>query len=1033
MAPFLTPTPIINGFKEKVESLLIQGDRLYIGTSTGNLHIYSVDGRSATLLEVKQNLFRRAIEQLGFVKEINSLVVLSESLVTLYPLPTLHPPTALPKTKSAFSFAVHSSVQHTLVDGSKPDEGDFDKAGKAKTVPTVVSYLAVGCKRKVVVYSWKDGEPEEPKETVLDHSARTMTFVNDETICLGYPHPDFAMFNVTTMTVVDFTFPPTASTSVPGISNVSVGKGIGMGAISGLGGYIGLGAKVKPQVVRINDNEVLVGRDNAGIFFGLDGKPSRPSNVEWPAIPDEIGYVRPYIFSALPPGSTSVSSLTSTSPTSPAAVHIRSSIFSSDTQSQLIPFPFDPSHAKAAPEQYVIRVLVSAPQAKSPLLAVTTPTDRTTASTEGSSIWRFEMKPWGEQIDELVAAGAYSDALALVNSLEEALLPDKSSRISLIRGLNAVSKFAAGEYDVAMDTFIELDINPAKVVALYPEPVAGRLSVPQDAWIHLFGGPQVSDNVSATEPKEDKHDGSNASQSDSVSPSRVMSPVGSISNIRDKLKTGLDAIRPSFAKDDDTASISGKRKAPIKDEFTRSVETLLRYLSDRRPKVGGALGAFHITPAQSHQIEALSKASVEDLFDLPNLPLSALTPDQLVRYAQIVDTALFKSYLIVRPGLIGALCRVENWCEVTEVEEVLRSRQKYAELIDLYHGKKMHDKALDLLRSLSEQEDDVRDKLQPSITYLQRLGPEYMQLILQSSQWLLTVDPGMALEVFTCEEPELPREPIADFLEGIDPQICARYLEHLIEEREEESPIFHDRLADLYLSMTLAAKKRNDEKTWRVPYAKLLRFIETTDRYQTDRLFGHLPNDDLYEARAILLGRLGRHVHALELYVYRLQDYMNAEEYCKRIYLPDSDTEDIFLSLLRIYLQPTVKTSANLLLPALDLIRRHSPRLDPVESLNLLPPLVTTQDVRKFLMDALRAPVFDTQVVREISKARNEQISRTLMALQSKRVKITDTRMCPQCHKRLGNSVIAVHAPRGEVTHYQCREAFSQKLGGKRH
>lgn len=36
---------------------------------------------------------------------------------------------------------------------------------------------------------------------------------------------------------------------------------------------------------------------------------------------------------------------------------------------------------------------------------------------------------------------------------------------------------------------------------------------------------------------------------------------------------------------------------------------------------------------------------------------------------------------------------------------------------------------------------------------------------------------------------------------------------------------------------------------------------------------------DLFEARAILLGRLGRHEHALELYVYRLHDYIKAEEY----------------------------------------------------------------------------------------------------------------------------------------------------------
>jgi hypothetical protein len=44
-------------------------------------------------------------------------------------------------------------------------------------------------------------------------------------------------------------------------------------------------------------------------------------------------------------------------------------------------------------------------------------------------------------------------------------------------------------------------------------------------------------------------------------------------------------------------------------------------------------------------------------------------------------------------------------------------------------------------------------------------------------------------------------------------------------------------------------------------------------------LYAHVILSDLFEARAILLGRLGRHAHALELYVYRLQDYLKAEEY----------------------------------------------------------------------------------------------------------------------------------------------------------
>jgi hypothetical protein len=83
----------------------------------------------------------------------------------------------------------------------------------------------------------------------------------------------------------------------------------------------------------------------------------------------------------------------------------------------------------------------------------------------------------------------------------------------------------------------------------------------------------------------------------------------------------------------------------------------------------------------------------------------------------------------------------------------------------------------------------------------------------------------------------------------------------------------------------------------------------------------------------------------------------------------------------------------DLLKPALELVGRHGPRLDPVETLNLIPPMVTANDLRTFLMDALRAPIFDKHVVREISKARQDQASLQLMYLQSHRVKITDSRM----------------------------------------
>lgn len=104
------------------------------------------------------------------------------------------------------------------------------------------------------------------------------------------------------------------------------------------------------------------------------------------------------------------------------------------------------------------------------------------------------------------------------------------------------------------------------------------------------------------------------------------------------------------------------------------METLLPYLSDLRRKVSGALTALQITSSEVARESPLSEASIEDVFSLPNAPPASLTPQQLLRYAQIVDTALFKSYLVARPGLLGPLCRLDNWCEVSEVEAVLRER-----------------------------------------------------------------------------------------------------------------------------------------------------------------------------------------------------------------------------------------------------------------------------------------------------------------------------------------------------------------------
>ena len=106
-------------------------------------------------------------------------------------------------------------------------------------------------------------------------------------------------------------------------------------------------------------------------------------------------------------------------------LEIRSSI--SLLTSQSLPVPFKPPAQGTPHPSYSARLLTCSPGAKSPLYVLTIATDRTTATAEGSTLWSFSMKSWTEQIDELVQGRAYADALALLDSLDAAILPDKVS------------------------------------------------------------------------------------------------------------------------------------------------------------------------------------------------------------------------------------------------------------------------------------------------------------------------------------------------------------------------------------------------------------------------------------------------------------------------------------------------------------------------------------------------------------------------------------------------------------------------------
>lgn len=134
----------------------------------------------------------------------------------------------------------------------------------------------------------------------------------------------------------------------------------------------------------------------------------------------------------------------------------------------------------------------------------------------------------------------------------------QEQRKTHIRALNAVAEFRAGKFDDAINTFIDLDFNPAKVVALYPENVAGRLSVSPDKWLKLYGG-SLADPAADASHESSQHEGRKLSETYKME--RSPSPTGSI---RGRLRTGFSALLPGGVKEDDTASISSQKASSLR-------------------------------------------------------------------------------------------------------------------------------------------------------------------------------------------------------------------------------------------------------------------------------------------------------------------------------------------------------------------------------------------------------------------------------------------------------------------------------------
>ncbi|KAE8360563.1 vacuolar sorting protein 39 domain 2-domain-containing protein [Aspergillus caelatus] len=1029
--------------KSRIESVLAYGDRLLVGLNNGSLRIYRVNevvpdeqnhddsnnhshdeqggggtlkngdsGRPGTtesvtkpkqtdLLRELEKFSRYKIEQLALIKEAKLLISLSGGYVSIHDLQTYEFQEQLTKTKGATTFTVTSNIVND------PETG----------VPSIVSRLAVAVKRKILLWSWRDMELDsDAAEMTLVSGIKTLTWVSGTKLVAGLGS-NFVMVDIESSMVTELAGPG----SIGGLGGQETSRlaGVGVASMS----YIGIGgAAPKPLATRLSEGQILLAKDINTHFIDINGNSRGRRQIPWSHAPANIGYSYPFLLALHDP--------------SKGVMEVRNP----ETQSLLQSVALPSANILHFPQSNI-----SLAHAGKGFLVGS---DRT--------IWRMEALSYDTQIDTLVEKGYLDEAISLTSMLEDALLSDKKGRLRTIKMEKAQGLFTLRKYRDSMDLFTEISAPPETVIRMYPKVIAGDLSSIDE---------EEESEESTTDDPSKLNDGQVQLDGANTENGPAPKTLNHAPSVRSLLRTRTDDWS-------DAGSIRGKTTEEARNEkplhgkdLLTAVRELQKYLADVRRRFQRFLnpdGSLKMIDSPSDAASEEFTDSVMKLLDVTEDIRDHEFAEKLREEARLVDTTFFRVCMYATPALAGSLFRIANFCDPEVVMEKLEETGRYNDLIDFLYGKKMHRQALELLQRFGQAESETETAPQlhgpkRTVAYLQNLAPDRIDLILEFAEWPVREDPNLGMEVFLADTENaetLPRHRVLEFLQGIDPNLAVRYLEHVIGELNDMTPDLHQKLLTFYMNRL----KKNGYDNWAFPHDeerivwrnKFLEMLRSSSQYSPAKILDSLDRDDpeFFEARAIVFSKMGQHRQALEIYVFKLEDYAKAEEYCNHFHkaeditaeaaalsvLDSDDKPSIHLTLLSLYLTPPHGYERRYG-PALEILAKHGSRLPPSSALELIPESLPVKELDFYFKGRMRAATSalnESRIVSSLQKAQNFKTEAQLMvgdgtdgkSCRMRHVTITEERVCGICHKRIGGSVINVF-PDNTVVHLGCANRAS--------
>jgi tetratricopeptide (TPR) repeat protein len=259
------------------------------------------------------------------------------------------------------------------------------------------------------------------------------------------------------------------------------------------------------------------------------------------------------------------------------------------------------------------------------------------------------------------------------------------------------------------------------------------------------------------------------------------------------------------------------------------------------------------------------------------------------------------------------------------------------------------------------------------------------------------------------------------------------------------TPEFHNKLVGYYCEALIELKKNNkDSQIGKVTPGlepgiigkirkSLINFLTMSEHYDKGQMLAKyqqkLKDEELYEERAILLSKVGKHHEALTEYIHKLHDFPMAKNYCKKHYNTDNEeAKDVYLSLLKVYLSPQDSSMEKELQDAAyELLSEHYQEIDCSKAIEYLPettPLSLLYPYFEKVLRDINKNRRNLQVITNLHKCETMKVKTEHLKLSSRCVKITDDTNCAVCHKRLNDVAFALYPTWTTdvpvTVHYKC-------------